>query len=166
MSPDLEIREATLWDAVGLAGAIRPNDRAEVHAITGERVFDAVAEGLLSSAEAWTAAVDRVVMAMWGVQPVGRESILGPRIGVVWLLTTELVDRYPSLFWRQSKAQLRALFDRWDLLTNVVDARYAAALRWVHRLGFRLSKPEPMGVLGLDFVSATARLEDLQWVHR
>ena len=41
---------------------------------------------------------------------------------------------------------------RFPVLRNVVDARYAEAIRWLRWLGFRFGEPVNIGVAGLPFL--------------
>ncbi len=71
--------------------------------------------------------------------------------GVVWMLTSTLVDKYPLAFLRLCKPVVEALLVNYGRLFNAVDARYEVALRWASWLGFRVEDAAPFGVAGLPF---------------
>lgn len=138
----LWVRDACLWDAIELAATMRQKDRDELAAGTPDReAMEALEDGLAISAEAKVAITEEgKVMAIWGVVPA--ESVLGPRYGIGWLLTSGEVDRFPLAFFRETKAQLRDLLERWDGLTNAIWSGHEKALRWAARLGFQIFPAE------------------------
>ena len=140
----LTVRDANLWDAIELAGTMRQADRDELDAGTpGRDPLEALEDGLAISAECKVALTeDGKVVAIWGVVP-GLPSVLGPRLGIGWLLTSDQVDLYPLAFFQETKAQLRELLDRWDGLVNAIWAGHEKALRWARHLGFRVCPAEP-----------------------
>lgn len=163
MSARLEIRLASALDCRRLANRMRPDDIAEIRAMSGRAPIDSLLWGLRWSREAWVATVDNEPMCIWGV--VGGEgSVLGGQQGLGWLLTSDVLDDYPLMFWRASKQVLAGLLDRWASLTNMIDCRHEKALRWAQRLGFHFETPRPFGVLGLQFQQFTVSRGDLRYV--
>lgn len=160
MSIALQIRPATRADIEELGDTMREADVVEIHAASGMTAIGALIRGLTDSSECWAALVDDRVMCIWGVV-AGQRSVLGNGIGVGWLLTSPLVERYPRAFWKGCRAVLPEVLERWGMLVNWIDCRHDKALRWAERLGFRLGDPQAFGVLGLPFRPFTVSQEDL-----
>lgn len=134
------IREAVEADAMDLAVALRPEDRAEVLALLGpvdpiEGPAASLLYGLVTAREAWTARDrDGRIICMAGVSPL---TLVGST-GVPWILGSPLVAIHRRSFLIES----RRLVARWlcwfGSLRNVVDCRYLAAIRWLRWLGFEI----------------------------
>lgn len=155
-----EIRDATEEDCRVLSETMRADDRAEILASSGRSPYAVLMDGLTSSIQCRAAFVDDAVMCIWGTVPyIG--SVLGGRVGCIWMLTSDLVDRYPKLFMRHCKKELRSLLSGWLGLFNRIDCRHYTALRWGKHLGFQFEKPEPYGVNNELFVGFMVTLEDL-----
>lgn len=134
---------ATEADARELAPLLRMEDRAEVLAFLGpvdpiEGAADSLLQGLASAREAWTArdAAGRIICT-GGVSPL---SLVGST-GVPWLLGSDLVRVHRRVFMVESRRLVAHWLTLFDALRNVVDARYAAAIRWLRWLGFEISPP-------------------------
>jgi hypothetical protein len=147
---------ATRAHAEELAPRMRHGDAAEILASCGHRPL----AGLLASlkwseahGEAWAGLIDGEVAGIFGV---GKRTLLSTS-GIPWLLTGDLVERHPLLFWRASRAVLATWLERFEFLEQFVDARYTQALRWAERLGFKVEEGQPIGRGGLLFCHITIR---------
>lgn len=138
--PEVRTEPATLEHARQLAGVMRPQDRAELHASGWPDPYAGLAEALWRSDEAWVALFDGEVAAMWGVGPVDNadRSVMEGH-GVAWLLTGRAVELHPKQFLRMCRPAVGQLLKRFPVLVNAVDARYTRALRWAKWLGFHVS---------------------------
>jgi hypothetical protein len=125
---------------------MREADAVEVHASSGLTPLEAVLDSLRRSTYARAAVIGDEVVAMWGVAPVERQDI-----GVVWLLGTRRLNRYPVAFVSEARRELRQMLQVRPVLANWVDARYQSAVRWAGRVGFRVCDPEPFGHEGRPF---------------
>lgn len=126
---------------------MRAADRLEIEALGFASPVRALEHSLAVSQLSAAACVDGEVLALYGVMELSR-PIAGPRVAVPWLLTSTAVERYPLTFWRASKQAVRELAGKWALLSNLVDARYASALTYLARLGFRVLPARPHGLHG------------------
>jgi hypothetical protein len=162
MGVRVEIRKATEEDAAELAARMRPEEVAEVYAMGGVSPLEAITESLRSSDEAWSLLLDGVLACTWGVAPL-KNTMLGGKSGVAWLLTTPLIERQPKTFWKACIFELHDLLGRWDELVNDIDARHVKAVRWAKRLGFKLDEARPFGFLRLPFHRFTVRKGDVRW---
>jgi hypothetical protein len=144
----VEIRRATLEDAVEMAPRMRSEDAAEVWSLSRQTPFEALSASLdLSGSQAWTVRVNGKIMAMWGIVDVSMVS----GVAVPWLLTTAEVDRHPKKFLRACREAIVFLRRHYTLSMNRVDVRYGKALRWARRIGFEVESPSN------DFCTITLR---------
>lgn len=148
----IEITDAVdTWDCLELAAIMRPDDLRELEAQSGREPFDVLVDGVELSTELYLARLENLPLAMYGVVAGDGSFLEGYRVGVIWMLTSHVVERHPKAFWQQCKRGLAELLTRWDVLVNVIDCRHERAIRWGRRLGFQFEEPEPMGVQGLPF---------------
>lgn len=146
------IRAATQKDALHLAAAMRAADAAECVAI-GCTPLEGVVESMKRSLFSHTVEFDGQPAAIWGVvQDVGHLDV-----GMVWVLTSNVVDRHHNRFWRTSVRVLRGLASVRPVLFNFIDARYEKALRWAARLGFEIQTAVGFGPQSLPFHPAIYR---------
>ena len=127
-------------DARELALVLRAEDRDEVLALGRDPV-----EGLLQSVacarEAWTYRDGSRIICMAGVGPL---SLIG-HAGVPWVLGSDLVPAHRRAFLVETRRTVARWLTIFPLLSNVVDARYDAAIRWLRWLGFTIGEPFPLG---------------------
>lgn len=134
------IRHTDVVDAAELAQVLRLEDRAEVFALLGpvDPIHGAVGSllhGLATAREAWTARDDAgQIICMAGVSPF---SLIGPT-GVPWVLGSDLVRHHRRAFMVESRRLVARWLAWFGSLRNVVDARYAASIRWLRWLGFEV----------------------------
>lgn len=131
-----------------VAARMREADRAEVRASGGYGPEEALRTSLEQSEFARTVFVGKEAMAMFGIVMVGEWA-------VPWLLTTDVVCRYPLTFWNASKVIFRELRDAYPAMVQFIDARHVSALSWARRLGFTVREPEPFGIEGRAFCPIT-----------
>lgn len=146
-APHVAIRPTTPEDILACSVSIRAADRAECWAAAKWEPEEALWVGLAVSDPCLTALVDGSVVCIFGVVPV---SILGGR-GSPWLIGTDLLERHALIFLRQSRACIAQWSQEYALLSNYVDARNTAAMRYLRWLGFTLAPAAPFGPLGLPF---------------
>ena len=94
-------------------------------------------QSLAGAKEAWTCRADGEIICMAGITPL---NLIGST-GVPWLLGSDLVRRHRRAFLTESRRLVAHWLTLFDVLCNVVDARYAAAIRWLDWLGFEIGPP-------------------------
>lgn len=151
MTSRMSVRRSDIGDALLLAMCVRDADRREVESSSGKHVLDVLEQCIVESDECWSAFYKNTIVGIWGVVGYREGSALTEKSGVVWLVTSTMVDKYPFLFWKECKRRLGELFERWDVLFNAIDERYEAALRWGAGLGFEFAEPRPFGAEGRPF---------------
>lgn len=136
---------ATEDDARELVPMLRAQDHAEVLAL-GREPLEALQESVAQAREAWTYRDDSgAIICMAGVAPI---SHIG-RVGVPWLLGSDLVRAHAPTFYRESRRMVGQWLDTFPVLQNQVPADYTAALRWVKWLGFSIEPAQPFHTVRL-----------------
>lgn len=137
--PEVTFEPATDEHVAALAPLLRAEDQAEVLAEGYGGAAHALLESIAASDLARAVLFDGEVAAIFGVAPTKE-----PGTGFVWMLTGRAVARHPKAFLRACRPTLAALLEGYSRLVNVVDARYAAALRWARWLGFSVGQAAPL----------------------
>lgn len=130
-----------------LAANVRESDRREIQAVVGLSPMQALSASLNDSERAWTGYLNGEPCCMFGVGPAEGD----PKIGVVWMIGTDAIDRHPLAFLKGSRVAFREMLTMFPTLINAVDARHAKALRWLRWLGAEIGEAQPYGVEGLPF---------------
>ena len=138
---------ATMEHAASIGARMRQVDVDECWATAQLPPADTVRLSLENSIMAWTWLEDGEPVCIWGY---ACQSLVGDH-GIPWLLTTDLVERHPIKFLRNSRIVLDIFHSRFRHLENYVDARHVACLRWLRWLGFTIHPAAPFGPLGLPF---------------
>lgn len=157
MGADLRVIPAQYEHIAPIAIHMRQGDRDEVAASSGRSPFDALEFSLDRSTVARTVLVDGVPAGMFGC---GDLNVLA-RSGAPWLLGTDDLALAPMAFLRTSVDWRDKLFERYDVLRNLVDDRNVASIRWLKWLGFKFSDPVPVGHAGLPFRLFELRAADV-----
>lgn len=130
------VRPATLEDAHNLAPRLRPADLQEIAAGSGEAPVVALCRGVADSSVCYaivSPSDPQAVFGLFGVTPL--QGAVG--VGAVWLLGSPDLTRISVKFLRHSHEWLARLFEGYQLLGNLVDARNTVHIRWLKWLGFR-----------------------------
>ena len=134
-----------------LAENMRKDDVAEVKAMSGMGPLEALLLGVDLSAEAYVAwAHSEEPVAIFGVIPV--PSLPDRPQASIWLLGTEGIVKHRFRFHKVSLQIVEKFNQTYGLLSNMVDLRNRAHLKWLHALGFQFGDPVLAGVEKLPFV--------------
>ncbi len=126
---------------------MREADRQEVIATSGPDVLAGILASMRCTPEPMAMLHRGELAALFGVAPL---SLLDG-IGSPWVLGTELLDRLPGALTRSARHYLARMLRTYPVLLNHVDARNAASIRWLRRVGFAVHAPVPFGLHGLPF---------------
>lgn len=148
-----EIVRAISAHADAMAPLLRPFDREEIAIMFGPDPAEMLRHGIERSSHAYAAIEGGVPFAIGGVVPL---SMMGGE-GMPWMLGTQGVVRNRRWFLRESRRQLARVFDTYDHLHNVCDARYEKSVRWLRWLGFTIGDPVPVGDRGLPYLPFSMR---------
>lgn len=144
----MHVEPATLAHARALVGRLRESDRMELTAATGSEDHQFVIEqSILGSSQAWAAMVGDRVIGLGGVSPVGHLAY----VGSPWFVASDEIRDHTHRFLLLSRRKTQSMLAEYDMLTNWVDARNAASIRWLKWLGYIVEAPQPFGARQLPF---------------
>lgn len=132
-----------------IANKMRPDDVAECEAM-GFTPKRALRHSLIASSEVWTAKVDGVPEAMFGL--VITNALCGE--ARPWMLGSEAIYRHPREMIRGGEKVLGRWLDSSSCLSNYVSAGNHRAIRMLRRWGCKIGK-EVIMFAGLEFVTFT-----------
>lgn len=155
MAIDVTIRDVQEGDIELLVENMRDADREEVSAATSLPLVKVLKDSVDMSSVVKSGFINDDIACIWGVCPY---SALSSK-GTPWMLGTPLIEKYPLLFLRRSKGELKQFTDKYSYLENHVDARNAVAVHWLKWLGFDIKSPEPWGIKGLPFHKFSMEIE-------
>ncbi len=127
----VKIRRSKRRDIRKISGRLREADAQEVLAAGSASVEDALAYSFKSSTKRFTVEIDGLPVGMFGLVP---ETILGD-IANVWMLGTTEMARIKKTFVKLSRGVIADFLVDYPVLWNVVDVRYAPAIRWLESCG-------------------------------
>ena len=142
----IEVRRLEALDIPHLLGIVRAADMAEIEEGCGQGLRQALEYGLAHSVEP--------LLILHGGQPLaafGEVALVPGVVGVPWLISTTHIERHPRAFLKACRPLLQRMLQRHPTLTNYIDARNTAAIRWLQWLGFRMDSPVPHGPHRLPF---------------
>lgn len=145
--PRKTFRPIAAGDIARLAAAIRAEDRAEVEAVFGPDMGEAIGASVLHSSHVWVCEVDGELACIFGVGPI---SLLTGS-GRPWMLGTEVLDRYPVSLVKGVRRYIRRMLELYPRLENWVDSRNTRHVTLLRQLGFRIDPPVPFGPQGIPF---------------
>ena len=135
------IHPLTMKAALEVAFNLRPEDRREVEEGHGldpiEHLTLCVHEGL----------------GVWFEVPNGKTAGMAgvdPKDGMIWMLCTPEIEKYPHTFARESKRFVESRREK--LLWNVVDKRNRVHLKLLKFLGFKFLRQVRHGPNNLSFI--------------
>ncbi len=129
----IDARRTVLPDLPHVAKAMRPEDRAEIVAASGESPRQALFRGYIASDECYTVyrVSDGLPLAVFG------NKVIDPKLSaIVWLLASTDLLQHKWEFLRKSREWVERFQDKVPLLYNAVDQRNALHIRWLSWVGF------------------------------
>lgn len=133
------IVDAELSHIPFIAQTARQPDIEECWKLGATVISEALRASLLSAEVARTWLVNNYPAAMGGVRRLEDGG------GIVWLLSSDIVEHYPRRFLVRTKVEFERAQKQYKYLFNYIsvdDRRYINWLRW---MGFYLYAPEPYG---------------------
>lgn len=77
------------------------------------------------------------VVAIFGAVPTRNNN----KIGTIWFLASNLLDKHYTYFLRRNKLWLHFLEENYDYLCNYITEEHQTSIRWLKWQGFNFSKP-------------------------
>lgn len=144
------VRLATSEDIQYVANNLRVADVEEVRAATGmdprlALPLSAAGREILAAGLCHN---DRAEI-LFGVDPWPDTE----DVGIIWMLSTPEIYDYPVEFVVRTKELLDKFHERYELLTNFIDARNEKHIKWLSWMGFKkLRRVESFGAQSLPFI--------------
>lgn len=135
----IEIADMQIAHVYELAKTLREGDRLECEAIDIDPKA-MLRKAYYTSVMKKVTLIDGKVAGAWGIE----STVLGYR-GLVWLMTSTLVEQAPlqlALAYRRSVSSMLKIFPR---LENHCDSRYTRSLKMLQLCGFTVEDPTPYG---------------------
>lgn len=158
MSERFEIRPASRVHATQLAPRLRMSDKVEIYRASGQDPLEALLDSIRVSDEdmCWTATLNQLPVAMFGANSLFPED---PRaVGGIWMLCTPAIYTNKLDFMRKCRKYLAIMHERYEFLTNMIDAENVPSMAWLPRLGFKpVQKVEGFGVDGSTFIQYVSK---------
>lgn len=151
----VEIKTATEKDVLFVAERLRKADREEVRAM-GVTPREALLFSWQLSDYAWAGYLEGEPAMIFGCG-----KALNASVAEVWALGTDACTKAPREMLLYGRECVRMILDIYPELQNFCDARYTKAHRWLKKLGFQVSEPEPHGVKGEKFCKITISKGDI-----
>lgn len=145
-SDDERITVTREGDVESVAARMRDADKAEVWASHGMDPLSALRLSVRFTPAPLTVWKGDLQAAILGVVPVSAVM----ESGMVWLLGTDLIERYPVPFLRHSREVVRGFLQDYRRLFNYVDDRNRISIRWIKWCGFE-KKGSSKGIWGDPF---------------
>jgi len=77
------------------------------------------------------------VVAIFGAVPTRNNN----KIGTIWFLASDLLDKHYTYFLRRNKLWLHFLEENYEYLCNYITEEHQTSIRWLKWQGFEFSKP-------------------------
>jgi len=151
-------RPATPEDIFSVAPRLRAADHDEVFAAGGMPPLPTLLHQYQAGADMHAAGIvelDRPEV-LYGCDPVYGY----PQVGVIWMLGTDTIFDHPVEFTITSRRIFNEFHERFEVLTNYVDARNERHIKWLKWLGCRfLRRVDHYGPFSFPFLEfASVRL--------
>lgn len=142
------VRRATKADALYIAENLREADRQEVLAASGGDPRIILPALVDPRWETLCAGMGDTPVVLFGCHEVYEN----PDVGVIWMLSTPVINRHRRLFMRCARRFVDVFHKRHTVLTNFIDARNTVHIRWLKLLGFKMLRRVPYGAQSLPFI--------------
>ncbi len=143
----VEIRPATVADALALAPRLRRADRREIEAAGGGDIAARLVSAVETSFDAQAVMKAGALVLLFGF---AAPDLFG-NTAIPWALGTADAGRVLGTHARFVSAYLARVRQTYPHLVNLVDARNAVAIRWLSAIGFTVHPAAPLGADGAPF---------------
>jgi hypothetical protein len=146
-----------------MAPHLRVSDLIEIGRASGQDALDALLDSIEVSDEdmCWCALYNKLPVAMFGANNMPTEGEPEGFLGGIWLLATPGIYYNTVDFHRCAKKYVKKMHERYEYLTNFIDADNVPTQRWLPRLGFKPIGVVPeFGVGGTPFIQFVSHRGD------
>ncbi len=127
----IEIRQSRLEDIEAIIPRLRAHDKKTVERLNIDAVRLLI-DTYRNGSPMMTATENGAPVCMWGIE---KKSLLS--CWMIWMLTTDFVDRHPIRFLRSSRTIVRVWAESFGTIEGMVDTDFEVSIRWLRWLGFR-----------------------------
>lgn len=127
----IELRQTEEADIEAILPRLRAHDKKTIRRLRLD-ARELLYQTYLNRSPMFTATVDGVPACMWGIE---KRSLLS--VWMMWMLTTDAIDKNPIRFLRESRKIVKALYDNYGTIEGIVDSDFEVSVRWLTWLGFR-----------------------------
>ncbi|BAQ94047.1 putative acetyltransferase [uncultured phage_MedDCM-OCT-S28-C10] len=150
MSKIPTVRKAKITDAVSLSKNLKALDKLEIKYSHDDEPIDALMSCFdQQSAENFSiVAHDGEIYGMFGVND-------DPELegyGVVWLLSSSKLQKFPISFFKESKKWIEKLHTKYDYIYNFVYEKNWQSLKWLQLCGFKPIASKKIGKYNKKFI--------------
>jgi hypothetical protein len=135
------IRAATEEDAEYLSTRLKSMDMREIAAVSARPALAVLKSGLNGSEDCRVGTVNDVPLCMYGVRKLSHLS----DNGIVWMLSTEEIDKHFMKFGRECRKELKSIMGSLRMIENYCHIENRKTIVWLRWLGFKFDKPKPFG---------------------
>lgn len=153
MESKVEVVPATPGHINQMAPRVRQCDQDELWAQTHMRAKDALNAAInIKYSESFACILNGVVVAVFGIVKSEANAVTpAENAGILWLIGTDDIYENKDLFHKHTAEWLSIFRSRYDHISNWVDSRNMAAVKWIESVGFTVYPPMPYGPDGIPF---------------
>ena len=127
----IDIRPTQLGDIEEIIPNLRTHDKKTIERLRIDPVA-LLRRTFENGSPMMTATEDDVPICMWGLE---KKSMLST--WMIWMLTTDEIDRHSIKFLRLSRTLVRVWAESFGTLEGMVDADFDVSVKWLRWIGFR-----------------------------
>lgn len=127
----IELRETEEADIEAILPRLRAHDKKTIRRLRLD-ARELLYQTYLNRSPMFTAIVDGAPACMWGIE---KRSLLS--VWMMWMLTTDAIDKNPIRFLRESRRIVQSLHNAYGTIEGIVDSDFEVSVRWLTWLGFR-----------------------------
>lgn len=141
------VRNSIVSDIKPIAEGMRKSDKDEIWVSSRHSPLEALTDGYRKSIICYTVLYNNIPVAMFGCAP---KNLLGDT-AIVWLLATTGLCNCRREFLRYDRVFVKYMLSYYSHLSNMADMRNKESIKWLRRLGAKISEAVPFGKEGLLF---------------
>lgn len=134
-----DVVDASIDHVKFIAETARQPDVEECWKLGATVVSEALRFSLLQADYARTWLVNGYPASMGGVKKLDSGG------GLIWLLSSEIIERYPRRFLVRAMAEFEKAQRHFDYLYNYISVDNTRFVNWLGWMGFHFGPPEPFG---------------------
>lgn len=135
-SEGVEFRKAEQGHIELLLADLRQLDADEMLASSGPNFRATLRRSIMVSYLPGAAFDSDGLMCLFGIVPMGLMS----EVALPWCIGTNRLLRHPGVLTRATRNYIALVREMYPCLCNYVDARNAPSIRWLKRVGFKLTE--------------------------